>query len=864
MTLTPEKSSEQLTQEEAIASLGKYGYGWADSDVAGASAQRGLSEAVVRDISGKKNEPEWMLQTRLKALRIFDKKPMPNWGANLDGIHFDNIKYFVRSTEKQAATWDDLPADIKNTYDRLGIPEAEKQRLVAGVAAQYESEVVYHQIREDLEAQGVIFLDTDTGLREHPEIFKQYFGTVIPAGDNKFSALNTAVWSGGCLTADARINVKGKGLVSIADIHPGDEVFGVNVGRELERGKVLAKVASGTKPVYEMHVAGRTLEATGNHQFLVARRVQEGKRTRWTAVWVPLDEIEPGEPVAVARTLPDDGGTIFFPEPEPYIKNRTRQILDFPYQDSIDLLWLFGLWLGDGHTAAPHKHMRQVSFSVPTDDPVHHIAIRVISEQFGANVTPVKCGFIVSSKAFGTWLEELGFSGHAKTKRLPAWVYSLPHEHQLALIGGLVDADGWSENNGATMSIELANPELLEDIRQLAIGCGLYADGTLFERSRTVTFGDGRKVASRCWRLRIHGSLDRVGTRAPGKRGKQASKGRGERYVSATGLNFSSLSTDTVGFALLKSKTLVGEKPTYDIQVVGLENFVANGIVAHNSFIYVPPGVRVDIPLQAYFRINTENMGQFERTLIIIDENAYVHYIEGCTAPIYKSDSLHSAVVEIIVKPGGRCRYTTIQNWSNNVYNLVTKRARAEAGATMEWVDGNIGSKVTMKYPAVWMTGEHAKGEVLSVAFAGEDQHQDTGAKMLHLAPNTSSNIVSKSVARGGGRTSYRGLVQVNKGAHGSKSSVKCDALLVDTISRSDTYPYVDIREDDVTMGHEATVSKVSETQLFYLMSRGLTEDEAMAMVVRGFVEPIAKELPMEYALELNRLIELQMEGAVG
>ncbi|MBV9513667.1 MAG: Fe-S cluster assembly protein SufB [Mycobacteriaceae bacterium] len=483
MTATPDTSAHTvgtpLSQEEAIASLGRYGYGWVDSDVAGAGAKRGLSADVVRDISAKKNEPEWMLHNRLKALRIFERKPMPRWGSNLGGIDFENIKYFVRSTEKQAASWDDLPDDIKNTYDRLGIPEAERQQLVAGVAAQYESTVVYHQIREDLENQGVIFLDTDSGLQEHPDIFKQYFGTVIPAGDNKFSALNTAVWSGG-------------------------------------------------------------------------------------------------------------------------------------------------------------------------------------------------------------------------------------------------------------------------------------------------------------------------------------------------------------------------------------------------SFIYVPPGVHVDIPLQAYFRINTENMGQFERTLIIVDEGAFVHYIEGCTAPVYSSDSLHSAVVEIIVKPGGRCRYTTIQNWSGNVYNLVTKRARAEAGATMEWIDGNIGSKVTMKYPAVWMTGEHAKGEVLSVAFAGEGQHQDTGAKMLHLAPNTSSNIVSKSVARGGGRASYRGLVQVNKGAHGSKASVKCDALLVDTVSRSDTYPYVDIREDDVTMGHEATVSKVSEDQLFYLMSRGLTEDEAMAMVVRGFVEPIAKELPMEYALELNRLIELQMEGAVG
>ncbi|SFB21088.1 Iron-regulated ABC transporter membrane component SufB [Amycolatopsis marina] len=468
-----------LSQEETIESLGNYAFGWADSDAAGASARRGLNEDVVTDISEKKSEPEWMREARLKALKLFHRKPMPSWGADLSGIDFDNIKYFVRSTEKQATSWEELPEDIKRTYDKLGIPEAEKQRLVAGVAAQYESEVVYHQIREDLEEQGVLFLDTDTALREHPEIFKEYFGSVIPAGDNKFSALNTAVWSGG-------------------------------------------------------------------------------------------------------------------------------------------------------------------------------------------------------------------------------------------------------------------------------------------------------------------------------------------------------------------------------------------------SFIYVPPGVHVDIPLQAYFRINTENMGQFERTLIIVDEGAYVHYVEGCTAPIYNSDSLHSAVVEIIVKKGGRCRYTTIQNWSNNVYNLVTKRTKCEEGATMEWVDGNIGSKVTMKYPSVFLMGEHAKGEVLSVAFAGEGQHQDAGAKMEHLAPYTSSTIVSKSVARGGGRTSYRGLVKVAKRAHHSRSSVVCDALLVDTISRSDTYPYVDIRNDDVSMGHEATVSKVSEDQLFYLMSRGLTEEEAMAMVVRGFVEPIARELPMEYALELNRLIELQMEGSVG
>ena len=476
---TPPTTTAPTTDAERIDEMGRYRFGWADADTYADDVKRGLDADVVRDISARKSEADWMLDLRLKGLKLFGRKPMPLWGADLSGIDFDRIKYYVAASEGQASSWEELPAEIRDTYDRLGIPEAEKQRLIGGVAAQYESEVVYHQIREDLEAQGVLFLDTDSGLREHPELFRKYFCSVIPVGDNKFAALNTAVWSGG-------------------------------------------------------------------------------------------------------------------------------------------------------------------------------------------------------------------------------------------------------------------------------------------------------------------------------------------------------------------------------------------------SFIYVPPGVHVDIPLQAYFRINTENMGQFERTLIIADEGSSVHYVEGCTAPIYSSDSLHSAVVEIIVEKDAHVRYTTIQNWSNNVYNLVTKRARVAAGGRMEWIDGNIGSKVTMKYPAIYLMGERASGETLSVAFAGEGQHQDAGAKMVHAAPRTTSQIISKSVARGGGRSSYRGLVQVQEGAHGSKSTVKCDALLVDTVSRSDTYPYVDVREDDVTMGHEATVSKVGADQLFYLQQRGLSEDEAMAMIVRGFVDPVARELPMEYALELNRLIELQMEGAVG
>ncbi|MCS7002602.1 MAG: Fe-S cluster assembly protein SufB, partial [Dehalococcoidia bacterium] len=423
-------------------------------------------------------EPDWMLQRRIKALSIFDKKPMPNWGSDLSGIDFDSIHYYVRPTEKQGRTWDEVPEYIKNTFDRLGIPEAER-KFLAGVGAQYESEVVYHSLREDLAAQGVIFLDTDSGLREHPDLFREYFGTVIPPADNKFAALNSAVWSGG-------------------------------------------------------------------------------------------------------------------------------------------------------------------------------------------------------------------------------------------------------------------------------------------------------------------------------------------------------------------------------------------------SFIYVPKGVRVEIPLQAYFRINAQNMGQFERTLIICDEGSYVHYVEGCTAPTYSTDSLHSAVVEIIVKRGARCRYTTIQNWSPNVYNLVTKRAAVYGDGVMEWVDCNIGSKLTMKYPSVYLMEPGARGDILSVAFAGKGQHQDAGGKVVHVARDTSSNVVSKSISKGGGRTSYRGLLKVYPGATNVKANVRCDALLLDDQSRSDTYPSIEVEEDAVTIGHEATVSKVGEEQLFYLMSRGLSESDAATLIVNGFIEPITKELPLEYAVEMNRLIQLEMEGSVG
>jgi len=461
-----------------LQDIDQYKYGFSDPDVSVFKTRKGLNREVVEQISAMKGEPEWMLEYRLKAFEHFLERPMPTWGGDIGSLDLDNIYYYVKPTEMEGRSWDDVPESIKETFDKLGIPEAE-QKFLSGVGAQYESEMVYHSILEHLEEQGVIFVSIEEGLRQHPELFREYFGTVIPYTDNKFAALNSAVWSGG-------------------------------------------------------------------------------------------------------------------------------------------------------------------------------------------------------------------------------------------------------------------------------------------------------------------------------------------------------------------------------------------------SFVYIPPGVKVELPLQAYFRLNVANIGQFERSIIIVDEGAEVHYVEGCTAPTYSTDSFHSGVIEIVVKRGARSRYTTIQNWSNNVYNLVTQRAMVYEDASHDWVDANIGSRLTMKYPSCYLMGEGAHGEILSMAFATDGQHQDTGGKMIHVAPHTTSKITAKSISQGSGRSSYRGLLKVHDGAVGSKSNVVCDALLLDPQSRSDTYPYIEIDEDDVSVGHEASVSKVGEQQLFYLMSRGLSEEEAITMVVSGFIEPLVKELPMEYAVEMNRLIQLQMEGSIG
>ncbi|HEX8430869.1 MAG TPA: Fe-S cluster assembly protein SufB [Longimicrobium sp.] len=467
-----------VNESVAALNLDEYKYGFSDEVEYVFRSRKGLDESVVREISAQKNEPDWMLQNRLKALKHAQKRPWPTWGGDLSGLNFDDIYFYVRPNEKTGRTWDEVPETIKNTFEKLGIPDQER-RILAGVGAQYESEVVYHSLKEEWENAGVIFKGMDDGLREHEDLVREYFGTVVPFRDNLFAAVNTAVWSGG-------------------------------------------------------------------------------------------------------------------------------------------------------------------------------------------------------------------------------------------------------------------------------------------------------------------------------------------------------------------------------------------------SFVYIPKDVKLDMPLQAYFRINSESMGQFERTLIIVEEGAQVQYIEGCTAPTYARDSFHSGVIEIIVKDNARCRYTTIQNWSHNVYNLVTQRSVVGRNGTMEWVDGNLGSKLTMKYPSCYLNGEGARGEILSIAYAGPGQHQDAGGKVVHNAPHTSSRIVSKSISRGSGRSSYRGLLKVETGAHHARSNVECDALLLDEEARTDTYPYIEINDEQAQIGHEATVSKIGDEQLFYLMSRGLSEDAAATMVVRGFIEPIAKELPLEYAVELNRLIELEMEGSVG
>jgi Fe-S cluster assembly protein SufB len=832
--------------------LGRYQLGWSDEEDYVFKPKKGLNEDIVREMSAMKHEPEWMRDFRLKALKRFEKKPMAQWFAvNMPDLDFDDIYYYIKPTGGQVKDWEDLPESIKRTYERLGIPEAERKYL-AGVTAQYE-----------------------------------------------------------CLRGSTRVWTT-RGMLPIKEIEAGDRVFALDEGtKSLEAATVVAGGQSGEKEIFEITARGRTVGASGNHPFLVLRdeRREGAPEARYVARWVPAEELSVGDLVAIANDLPEYG------EPVTLLVDGADDSARLPRVSSDDLCWFLGMYLGGGCLHHRGEHVSRVEIAVDLADDVLVSEIgRIAQELFGLDLGRSGDGYRLVGKGsavLARYLELNGLGGTPLTKRLPDWVHGLPRSQRLALLAGLLDSDGdvRAQPSSKDAMYRSANPQLLSDVKELLAVSGIESS------SVTRTMDE--------YQLRLSGDFDRLPARSPRHRDRIKRRQYGHSDRTAEGTVLGAHTSEMLGFAKVERIERLGVEPVYDIEVAGHHNFVAEGFVVHNSevvfhrnredleaqgvlfcdmdtavreypdivrkwfgtvippndnkfaalnsavwsggsFIYVPKGVKVDMPLQAYFRINAENMGQFERTLIIADEGSQVHYVEGCSAPVYTTDSLHSAVVELIALPGSRITYTTIQNWSNNVYNLVTKRARAEAESHVEWIDGNIGSRLTMKYPSVYLVGPKASGEVLSVAYAGQGQHQDAGAKMIHAAPETTSTIVSKSISKDGGVTTYRGLVHVDPDAKGAKSFVRCDALLLDDDSVSETKPYMEVGEQDAQIGHEATVSKVGDDQLFYLMSRGLTESQAMGMIVNGFIEPVTRTLPMEYAVEWSRLIELQMEGSVG
>ena len=807
-------------------------------------AKRGLNPEIVKEISWMKKEPEWMLKFRLRSLEIFRKKPMPTWGADLSVIDFENIFYYLKASDKQSTSWEDLPPDIKRTYDRLGVPEAER-KFLAGVSAQYESEVVYHSLQKELTAKGVIFTDTDSALRDHPELFKEYFGTVIPPADNKFSALNSAVWSGGSfiyvpkgvrvevpLQAYFRINAENMGQFErtliicdegsfvhyiegclpfnatvrisdgekpIGEVGPGDFVL-THKGRWREvlqrqvrrhRGDMLSIEFEGERY--------RHLSVTPGHPFLVGRREPDGVIKQ---EWLEAHQLHKGDLLAVPVI---DSGSVA-PEAELWTESwigrgRHAAVLeDTTVKLSPSTCWLIGAYLAEGSVPANESY---VWFDSHTDESAERERVKQAMHEAFALEPYVytysgRAGVSLryASVRAARWFVNQ-FGRQTANKRLPDWVFGLPKEQRAAIVAGFYAGEGhWDERD--VYRINQTNQSLAQRMRELLLSLGIRS--TLSESVRPAP-------RQPLWQLYIcpadNSLFEQTIDLAPLP-----------RKTAQTTLEI----RDGYMWAPIRSINAIWtELDVYNLKVEEDESYVCEGVVSHN-----------------------------------------------CTAPIYTTDSLHSAVVEIIVKKDARCRYTTIQNWSTNVFNLVTKRAMAYADATMEWVDGNLGSQITMKYPSVYLMEPGAKGDVLSVAFAGKGQHQDAGGKMIHVAPNTTSTITSKSISKGGGRTSYRGHIKMYPDAKNSKSFVKCDALLLDDESRSDTYPYNDVDAENVTLGHEATVSKVSDEQLFYLMSRGITRSEAETMIVNGFIEPFTKELPLEYAVELNRLIQLEMEGSVG
>ena len=820
---------------QTFSGLDNYKYGFSKPENYVFKSKKGLDERVVANISWHKNEPDWMRQFRLKSYQIFLNKTLPIWGGDLSHINFQDIFYYIKPTKDKAASWEELPPEIKDTYDRIGMPEAEK-KFLAGVSAQYESEVVYKSIQKTLSQKGVVFLDMDSGLREYPELVKKYFGTIIPPGDNKFSALNSAVWSGGSfiyvpkgvrvelpLQAYFRINAANMGqferTLIIADegsyVHyvegcfPAGEQISIGdqwVNIESIKPKDLVADDQGklrrVKSVMTRPYTGDLIEVTPisaynkfsltpEHPVLAIKRrevlVKRKQRKNWQREVNSKILLNVKPKYLPAREL-EVGDFIIYPK----IKTTANDLW------SRETMRLLGYYLAEG-SAYIHKQLKMhiVSFSLGENETeIIDEVTQLITKTTGKKPMKIwdkkKHGMeirVYSKELYELCLKTCGKG--AATKKLSKEIMEVSDDHVEQLLQTYFLGDGNICKKGSSVMCRAAtvSEQLARQLQELLARLGMYA--SIFIRKGGKDVIAGRVITRKDQFIIVYTKNKRIGE--------------------------------------------VRE--------------------SHDYFI-VPVKLIRKIPYTG-FVFNME----------VADTNSYLvrgFAVHNCTAPIYTTDSLHSAVVEIIVKKGARVRYTTIQNWSTNVYNLVTKRMRVEEEGIGEWVDGNLGSKLTMKYPSVYLVGRKARGEVLSIAYAGPGQHQDAGGKAIHLASETTSRITSKSISKGGGRTSYRGLLHVIPSAKNVKSKVVCDALLLDETSRSDTYPTMKIHSQDVQIEHEATVSKIGEEQLFYLQSRGLTKELAEAMIVNGFIEPIVKELPLEYAVEMNRLIELQMEGSVG
>ncbi len=824
------------------------------------TAEKGLSEKVVREISRDKDEPEWMLRYRLRALEHFLKRPMPAWGADLSQIDFDGIHYYVKPTDvHNASAWDLVPEQYRRTFERLGVPEAE-QKFLAGVGAQYESLNVYHSLRKDLAEKGVVFSDVETALQTHPELVRKYFSTVVPIEDNKFAALNSAVWSGGSfvyiprgvhvdlpLQAYFRINAQNVGQFErtliiaeegssvhylegcftkgtpiaalhgekpIEEIREGDRVL---THKNSFRRVYWTQVRPYTGELYSIRVWGdssQSIKVTEEHPFYAVSRTRlEYKNTAFKPRFVPARDLRKFDYLCMpidrrVRSAEFRAFSVMF-------RGKPERIV---LKTDADFFRLVGYYLAEGTTIG--EHYLTFTFNVNESEYINDVVRLLescfskkplVQSEYNEGVSLVLC----STKA--ARLFKSLFGNYAENKRVPGWVLLEEPMKQRELIKGYYRGDGSYTNSRFECGLKnmfrmnSVSEKLARQVRQMLLRQNIFAGLNVWRKK-------GNRHNS--FALHVGGAFVRPFAQMLGIVSASINRGGSLQLQQVTSgrLSYAQIQGDFVYLPIRSiEREHVESLPVYNFGVKQDESYVANGFAVHN-----------------------------------------------CSAPIYSGGSLHSAVVEIIAHPSAKVQYTTIQNWSNNVYNLVTKRAFAYENAEVFWLDCNIGSRVTMKFPSVYLLGENARGEILSLAYAGKGQHQDSGGKVLHYAPNSTSLITSKSVSKDGGRTSYRGLLKVAKGCAGVKAQVRCDALLLDEISRSDTYPYMEIEEEQVSVGHEATVGRIGEEQLFYLMSRGLAESEALALIVLGFIEDFTKRLPMEYAVELNRLVELDMSGSVG